>query len=985
MRVVFNSDLKANLSIDDAQRIRQINHFQEYWASEKKTPILAAIDYFHQVAELLQIPKEQFRNMHQQVSFLEPMERGIEYRKSEEKTFFDSTTLGFYQTYLNVPVWQSGLTTTIKHSPYRIVSAVNTSQEGFNAKLPPSELIDRYRELFDRAKIEQAKVGQASSTQLGESEETSETADFIRNLVDNSRLQGVSNTTGDNQTGQGNNARLIRGRFYVYKYDESQRLPQVEREQENHSVPVLPLPPLDDNIQNGQYYVVAEITFSFSTQEFGDLNWLALVELETGSILYLRALADALNGLVFKQDPITKTGNAANTANQSNAMLNPLQDLVILPNLDAPVGGVQSLRGTYANVINVENPNIAPPTNPAGTDFNYDVRTNEFAAVNAYYHVDRFFALVESLGFSIATYFNNTTFPLPTDHRDHMNTATGIEINAHCIGNGMGGIGHVGYALDDLTDTVNPVGIAADWRVHLHELGGHGVLYEHVNSANFGFSHSAGDSVAVILNDPESLAPDRFLLAPWVPITRRFDRDVASGWAWGGSHDIGGYSSEQILATTLFRVYRSIGGDSTDLGRRQFASRMMIYLILRAISTLTPATNPSNALAFANALMAVDLLNWTTEGVYGGAYNKVMRWSFEKQGLYQAPGAPTPVTTAGQPPAVDVYIDDGRSGEYPYLAVHWATTTIWNRRNPDGLTSHEEPALGASNYAYVKIKNRGTQTANNVKVKGFHCKPSAGLLWPTDLQPFTTAEITVGTLAGNNTEEKIVGPFEWTPIINAYGHDCMLMIASADDDASNIDNFTLSEVIPEWRLVPNDNNIGQRNVILAPGGGGLEGLLKGLDKYSFWVGNPNLKTSLMELRVQLPGFLTASGWRLSFKGISNNQFELRSGKQQEVVMSLQPGKDFVKSQVEKATDKDILISVYADGMLVGGMTYRLDPEIKEPYNQLGKVPGSDKSKCLDKAQKLLECLDISGQDVKSVQMKKVTLDIELHNNDCHCS
>jgi zinc metalloprotease ZmpB len=981
MKIIFNPELKANLSLDDSQHVRQINHFQEYWSTNQINPVLVATDYFHQVADLIQVPRDQLRNMHQQVSFLEPMKQGIEYRKSEEKTFFDSTTIGFYQTYLNVPVWQAGLTTTIKHTPYRVVSAVNTSQEGLNAKLPSVEAIDRYRGLFNQARVEQAKVEQLSSLQLGESEEESETAVFVRNLFDPDGVQGNSETNiRANQAVRVNNDRLIRGRFYVYKYDETQRLPETGQNSEGHTTPVLQLPSVDERIRNGTYYLVAEVTLSFTTQEYGHLNWLVLVELETGSVLYLRALADAVNGMIFQRDPITSTGNAANTPAQNNTVLNPFRSSVLLPNLNAPIGGVQSLRGSYANVINVEDPNITPPTSPTGTNFDYDVRTNNFAAVNAYYHVDNFFTAVASFGFPIATYFKNTTFPISVDHRDHIGGSVDA-INAHCVGNGVGGIGHAGYDLGDLTDTTNPIGRACDSRVHWHELGGHGILYEHVNSANFGFSHSAGDSLSAIFHDPQTNAPDRFRYAPWNPINlRRFDRPVTS-WAWGGSNDVGGYNSEEILATTLFRVYRSIGGDSADLGRRQFASRMMLYLILRAIGTLTPATNPSNAQGFANALMAVDLLNWTTEGIYGGAYNKVIRWSFEQQGLYQAPGAPTPVTTAGKPPAVDVYIDDGRGGEYPFQPVHWATTTIWNRRMADGGTTHQEPALTETNYAYVKIKNRGTQTANNVKVRGYHCRPSAGLLWPTELQAMTTAEISVGTLSGNNTEEKIIGPLQWTPVINAYGHDCMLMIVSADDDPSNIDNFTIGEVIPEWRLVPNDNNVGQRNVMPVPGGGGMEGLLRGLDGYSFWVGNPNLKTSTIELRVQLPEFLTATGWSMSFIGISNNLFELRSGKQQEVFMNLKPGKDFDKFQVEKAANTDIQISVFADDILIGGMNYRIDPDIKEPFN---KKPGSQKPKCLDKAQELLNCLDIPRQDVKCIQIKKVTIDIEMNDSNCHC-
>jgi hypothetical protein len=238
---------------------------------------------------------------------------------------------------------------------------------------------------------------------------------------------------------------------------------------------------------------------------------------------------------------------------------------------------------------------------------------------------------------------------------------------------------------------------------------------------------------------------------------------------------------------------------------------------LRAIGTLTPATNPDNALGFADALMAVDLLNWTTEGVFGGAYNKVIRWSFEKQGLYQPSGAPLPpnVTTEGAPPPVDVYIDDGRQGEYQFQPIHWNNTSIWNRRMADSLTVHEKPIIGLTNYIYVKIKNRGTEIANNVKVRGYHSRPGAGLLLPDDIQPLTTAELpVVGTsIAPNNTEEKIIGPFEWIPEINAYGLDSIIMVVSADNDASNIDNFTSGETISDWRLVPNDNNTGQRNMV----------------------------------------------------------------------------------------------------------------------------------------------------------------------------
>ena len=89
---------------------------------------------------------------------------------------------------------------------------------------------------------------------------------------------------------------------------------------------------------------------------------------------------------------------------------------------------------------------------------------------------------------------------------------------------------------------------------------------------------------------------------------------------------------------------------------------MTAYLILRAIGSLFPATDPTNAALWVTALLVADHGNWLTENVTGGAYGKVIRWAFEKQGLFQAAGTPTPNNLEGAPPAVDVYIDDGRAG-----------------------------------------------------------------------------------------------------------------------------------------------------------------------------------------------------------------------------------------------------------------------------------------------------------------------------------
>lgn len=959
MQERFDTELKAHVLRDQDDRLRSIRHSQEYWESEEGSPLAAAVAYVREIADAYEVPSGELDNVQAQATHLDPVPQGVEYRLAEERQSFDSTTFGFDQTVLNTPVWGAGLKVTVMQGPNRVIRSVNTGHAAIDVAMPSEEAIERYRRLFGAADVLNAR--RAAGDEPSE-EEVEEGRALVTNLID------AKAQTEREAAALKRSTRLIQGRFWVYQYDEEARLPStlpiperanrgIDRapDEAGEIVPddreplTLPLPPVAEQIQDGAYYLVAEITFAMPLGDYEHLTWRILVDVETDSVLYLRALASNVNGQVFVQDPPTKTGNTTLNSASTSATLNPQRDTVPLQNLDAASNGTQSLSGAFGRLQEVEGDVIAAPTQAAGSDFLYDVRTNNFAAVNAYFQVDRIFREIASMGWPIggpSGYFSNTSFPVAIDHR----CFAGNTINAHCVGDGLGGIGHVGYGLMDATDTTNALGRACDPRVHWHELCGHGILYEAVGGPNFGFAHSAGDSLAGIYFDPDSNIRGidgtplgkpgdlRFTYVPWHPtLDRRYDRNVADGWAWGGSQDNGGYGSEEILATTLFRVYRSIGGDSPDLGRRRFASRMMLYLILRAVQNLTPASDPQYARDFCNELMATDLLNWTSEGVYGGAYNKVFRWSFEKQGEFQDPlitnGGPGDgtIVAAGRPPAQDVYIDDGRAGEYQFQPVHWHTTTIWNRRNPDGMTTHEEPALGETNYAYVKIKNRGTQNATDVIVRGFHTKPGAGLLWPDDFEAFATAQIAAGTVAGNNSEEKVVGPFEWTPNVNGYGHDCMLMIVSAAGDPSNVDNFVPGEVIPEWRLVPNDNNIAQRNVQPVPGSGG-EALAQSMKKLSLWVGNPNPRRARITLQAKLPKFLASAGWRLGFAGIEDDGFVLKPGTHREVWLRLDGGEDFSKDVVAEARNRDIQITVRADGDLLGGMTYRLDPELTRPYS-----------------------------------------------------
>ncbi|MBA2952589.1 hypothetical protein GON03_21445 [Nocardioides sp. MAH-18] len=876
----------------------------------------------------------------------------IELRFAGEKRQFDTTTVAYQQTWRGIPVWRSGLTVTLRTSPARIGNVHNTTYPQIDVELP------------SRTDLKRGVTG---------------TSGLMRTAFDVAFTLRSANTRDDRRQ-----VEVVSNTLVIARYDAARRLsdevePATEIGLASTALPFpFPVPPVTD-VADGSFRLAREIVFRIVSPPRGVVTWMALLDVATGALLWLRPFVADVNGLVFAADPGDLS--PAVGPNGTSAQLNVLRSSVPLQGLTAPSGGAeQALSGSFVNVSDFELADADPPTEAVGTNFDYDARSNDFAAVNAYVHNDWFFRLVDGMGFT--GYFGGTSFPVPVDHRGRFGSTDGIEINASCSGTGTGGIANVDYELAHLGDTTHPIGLATSKRVVLHELGGHGILYDHVNSANFGFAHSAGDSFAAILSDPDSQAADRFFTFPWVSgvINRRHDRPVGGGWAWGGTQDTGGYSSEQILCTSHFRIYRSLGGDSASPDLRRFAARVTAYLILRGVSTLTPATNPTNVSAWVNALLAADAGDWTSEGLAGGAYGKVIRWAFEKQGLYQAPGAPTPVTREGRPPAQDVYIDDGRHGEYQHQPVHWDCQNIWNRRFADDGTAHEDPWLNRTNFAYTRVRNRGTQTATNVVVRAFHTDPGAGLTWPDDFQSMTTAQIAVPDIPPGG--EVMVGPFEWTP--TTADHECLLMIASSSGDPSNVDAFAPGESIPEWRLVPHDNNIGQRNVHPVPAAGGAAGIVAVLDGRSFTVHNPFDHRARVTLDVTLPPVLVKKGWSVQVVGKGGQAFSLAAGASRRVTLSVVPGGEVTAAEVASSDRRDVVVSVHGDGILLGGMSYRLDPDRNEPLPQEDAhadcgCGGGDR--CRHAARELLRCLDLPGGKVTDVRVRRIGLDVEL-GGDC---
>jgi hypothetical protein len=555
-------------------------------------------------------------------------------------------------------------------------------------------------------------------------------------------------------------------------------------------------------------------------------------------VVYCKALvacATQPTAKVFVQNPAAPPDDYSH-------VLDHYGTVVPLHGLPQPSTGDLDLTGDLVTIQDAAGQRGGPKVG-APYHFHFPSRTIDFAAANAYTHCDSLFRLVEAFGFPLDEYFDPKQFPvavLPWAPIIPGPCVDGLCINAQVRQEPQSNrVMQFRFALADLSDVQNKLGLAADRRLVWHEFC-HALLIAATGQPEFGFAHSAGDALGAIATDPESPFADqehlRGVTFPWVwqPL-RRHDRRVEDGWGWYGQFyepgdyptdaDPGGYWSEQILSSTLFRLYRAVGGDALrqgaiDVARRKAASDYVLYLIVRAIDQLgdaaaTPSTDPED---FATALMEADVA--TTVFAYagaqrrGGALHKVIRWSFEQQGLYHPTTETHPQNKPGLPEPVDVYIDDGRAGEYPFTD-EWeaAADALWLRDAPDGLGGDQPPSLGHKSYVYVRVDNRGTTPATGTTVEIFAAHGAQAQTWDGQWSKLAPAPGAVTQDVVPAGDWSLFGPFEWTPAPG--GDHALLAVAGAPKDRANTVPSTglacATGPIPVAELVPFDNNLGYRS------------------------------------------------------------------------------------------------------------------------------------------------------------------------------
>lgn len=501
-------------------------------------------------------------------------------------------------------------------------------------------------------------------------------------------------------------------------------------------------------------------------------------------------------------------------------------------------------------------------------------RTNDFAAVSAFHQTGLMFQAIDNGGLDRGDFFRFAEKPLRVHYRSGIRPGPGKNgntVNAqvefeppHCdfyepwsatVVRPM----HMRYALADIlrsSSSREPLGLATDPRWCWHEFG-HVLLAGSTGKLELAFVHSIGDALAAVANDPHSELVDddrpaqlRGATFPWARISRRHDRSVFTGWSWSGSlhrraffdnansncrHK--GYASEQILSTTVFRVYRSMGGDTVqangkpDRATRKSASDFVVYLIMRATAMLGAASAVplETAEQLAATLMDADAVTEPASagplaGRAGGCALKVIRWAFEAQGMYSDMAVDAIHNGPGRPPQVDLYLDDGRpdaQGPSPrggYMPV----SLDWNGARPKWhATGDDEQKTGAlvvvGSRARVRVNNRGFAMATGVSVTVWWHKLTTKTSRPKWNDGNWRHKVARGpsTIVANAPGVDASGLFRCSLAL-ATGRYLVLVQVECDQDPSIIDSAAglpcSGAKVPLEQLVNGDNNLGLRVV-----------------------------------------------------------------------------------------------------------------------------------------------------------------------------
>lgn len=569
-------------------------------------------------------------------------------------------------------------------------------------------------------------------------------------------------------------------------------------------------------LQPGEYRLVWDLRVATDRPA---RRWRLLVDARTGELVRaedLRFYATG-NGRVFDPNPAVTSGNAALTWSDTAVLAEQTVE-VTLDRLKAKRSGKYRLDGTHVLTEELSRPKVAEPVS-ALASFDFATTAKGFLSVMTYFHIDRFRAYLQD---ALAL----TSIPVRAVKVDANVDEDETWAGDHDIRFGAGSGPGLGAAPD-----------ATDALVIVHEYGH--VLQAMIQSESVrgnwpaGITEGFGDFLAAVYFDDRHQpgAGTRGFLFPWSRPAAQL-RNYRVDWEFGGPQwqDGGPYEKGQLWCTTMFEVFRKLGGDSRQADVRERARDLAIRLFTAALTQLpeeapTPPSETVLAAAIEHADAQLDGWWWAN-----GLHRKVLRDTFGRRQIVAC--RPT-----DPPNEVDVYIADGRAGggygsddgqdlfdQTLWKEDHgtglgkdlWATRAPYRSRAARAGADpgdHVEPAVGVAAHLYVRVRNRGVQASGPLTVRVFIAAGAGAgadpeLRWPDAWLPGELLPaLSVPSIAPGGPGV-VVGPFTWTPA--AAGTQPALAIVECSLDRALTETLAAGDLVPAFALVPFDNNIVMR-------------------------------------------------------------------------------------------------------------------------------------------------------------------------------
>ena len=696
----YDSSTKTNVNTDEEGIVRGLMPEQPF-VSDATTAQAAAQEYLEQHAELLGVEPATLANLTSARETQPVDDAGSEFRIHTEKQVFDTTTVAYDQTYFGLPVWEASVAVHLKQDPYRVVAASSTRHPDLTAKRPSETALKKFKDI----------------------DETT--------LAD---LLGLSAKAGKS-------LKITGTRLVIYQYEAAKRQPEAEPPSEDelvaHEHPTLELPPLPASIMEDDHYVSAVVHFELGTSAFPQLNWRAIIDVATGAVLHLRPFVDDVRALVFEEDPIT-TAPSGPLPSATSALLNPKRVKVPLQGLNPPVerarrhSRAQSSRSrTWSRRRSRRR-----RSRPAPTSTSTHARTTSQRRT-------RTTTAIASSGSSRGWGSTSRATSAPLRSRARSTTAAseapGNVINAHCIGL-PGGVGHpadrvrAGRPRRPRRTRSGSRATGASCCTSSAATGSSTRTSTRPTSASRTAPETASRRSSTI---PISEAPDRFVTFPWVNIGRRHDRPVQRLGLVRRERRRRLLDRADPGHDALPHLPLARGRRSTTGGPRQPAVRSSVHLV---------PDPPRGRHAYARRRIRPRSTGLGASTARGRPRRLDDRGPHRRR---LREGDPLGVREAGALPARG----NDATGEHGGSAAARSTSTSTTagtaststsrctgsaRRSGtaathDGQTTHQDPVVGKTNYAYVKIKNRGHEAGDERGREGVprESRPSASSI-PND-------------------------------------------------------------------------------------------------------------------------------------------------------------------------------------------------------------------------------------------------------------